>query len=224
MTQESARRSQAAGNPSSDSSVQAYLWRNAILTHRPTASLAAFCLYALLGGAAAHAHSITSFNRTLKLNVPVEITRPFQAITNVSRLPLQTAQYYRHRRHEAYHRTYSRVLMSPRRDRSGVGDPTSVVGRLGSVLEDNTQIVAGRERQGRVLSVVGKGQKPGHHWTDRDPVCCFDDRPVHRLYPQELRAFARPSGSEYRRFDARPFRPNSNAGTPTGELVLLGND
>jgi len=201
---------------------QAYLLEERDLTYRPTASLAAFGLYALLGGAVAHAHSITSLNRTLKLNVPAEIARPFNAITNVSRLTLQTAQYYtRHRRHEAYHRTYSRVLMS-RGGSFGVGDPTSVVGRLGSVLEDNTQIVAGRERQGRVLSVVGKGQNLAIiGQTETQYAVLMIDRStgfipkssVHLLDLQVVNT----GGSI-----PDPSDPNSSAGTPTGDAGPLG--
>ncbi len=132
------------------------------MTYRPTASLAALFVFALLGGNAAHAQSINSVNRTFKLNVPVQINRPIDAVLHASAAQFQSAQFYIHHRtrREAYRRTSSRSTSHALLSRSGsfgVGSP-SVVGRLGTVLADNTMIVAGRERQGRVLSVVSKGQ------------------------------------------------------------------
>jgi len=192
------------------------------LTYRPTASLAAFCCFALLGGNAAHAHSINSINRTINLNVPALSARPLNAVTGVSRLSLQSTQYYSHRRrHEVYRRSSSRPLMS-RGGSFGVGDPTSVVGRLGTVLADNTMIVAGRERQGRVLSIVAKGQNLAIiGQTETQYAVLMIDRStgfvpktsVHLLDLQVVN-----SGGSM----PDPSNPNAGAGTPTGDAGPLG--
>ncbi len=63
-------------------------------------------------------------------------------------------RYYRRTRRTAVRRSAPRL---PSRGADGTGS-ANVVGRLATVLSDNTQIRAGRERANRVLSVVGRGQ------------------------------------------------------------------
>ncbi len=61
-----------------------------------------------------------------------------------------------------YHRTARRAVVKrnvPRLPSRGAdGTTANVVGRLATVLNDNTPIRAGRDRANRVLSVVGRGQ------------------------------------------------------------------
>jgi cell wall-associated NlpC family hydrolase len=61
-----------------------------------------------------------------------------------------------------YHRTARRAVVKrtvPRLPSRGAdGTTANVVGRLATVLADNTPIRAGRDRANRVLSVVGRGQ------------------------------------------------------------------
>ena len=66
---------------------------------------------------------------------------------------------YFHRRasHSSRHSVTARSLPS-RGIVSPTSGPASAVGRLAQVLNDNTQIIAGRERAGRVLSICPKGQ------------------------------------------------------------------
>lgn len=65
-----------------------------------------------------------------------------------------TRRYYRRTRRAAVRRTAPRL---PSRGADGAG-AANIVGRLATVLADNTPIRAGRERANRVLSVVARGQ------------------------------------------------------------------
>jgi cell wall-associated NlpC family hydrolase len=70
-----------------------------------------------------------------------------------SALPAPSHVRHYHRRRRA-HRTYSQVSRSIT---SVAPDGITVVGRLGVVTADTTQIVGGRDRYGRILSVCQKG-------------------------------------------------------------------
>lgn len=120
--------------------------------------LTAICFYAILQGTVATAHpQYLSINA---IQLLPDASRSLQSAALV-RLPSEFGRtpfdYIHHRRHLLYRRTYGRVLMS-RGGSFGVGGPTTVVGRLGAVITDSAQIVAGRDRYGRLLSVVPKGQ------------------------------------------------------------------
>ncbi len=120
---------------------------------------------ALAGAAActlAFAFSSTAFAQAAPSEISssssLTLTLPGASSANA---PTGAASETSPRRH--YHRRSSRHSLQSRRlpsrgMTSEIGQPTSIVGRVGLVISDQAAIVAGRERMGRVLSVCPKGQ------------------------------------------------------------------
>jgi cell wall-associated NlpC family hydrolase len=140
--------------------------RTSVLTQRRPTALAVACALTLTFVPASLTWAASSL--TTSLSTPAASSEDSEAsqvgdgpdisMASVTKTPSTPVRLY-HRRARPVVRSAARAKPLPSRSggdlSSGVG---SVVGRLAVVMADNTPIRAGREREGRVLSLVPKGQ------------------------------------------------------------------
>ena len=127
---------------------------------RPVTALAAVCTLSLLAfptlsHAADPAPSSVSSADTVQITTDSEASQTGD--DSVVPASSRAARRHYHRRtHRSYARAYSRVRSLP--SRGGATLVEAPAGRLAVVTNANAQIIAGRDREGRVLSVCPKGQ------------------------------------------------------------------
>ncbi len=126
------------------------------MTFRPVPTLAAACALSLIALAAP---SVRADDPSTAIPSPAWAQFPVDAQASA---PALTPARYQHRRHaypDADSRAYLRAPSLPSRGMTErLTGADSVVGRLAMVVTDQSPIVAGRDRAGRVLSVCAKGQ------------------------------------------------------------------